>query len=50
MKPLKVLLGCEESQAVCIEFHKLGHEAYLWVAELLPLQHIHLSATGLVQN
>ena len=25
---LKVLLACEESQAVCIEFRKLGHEAY----------------------
>ena len=24
---MKVLLGCEESQAVCIEFRKLGHEA-----------------------
>jgi hypothetical protein len=23
-----ILLGCEESQAVCIEFRKLGHEAY----------------------
>jgi hypothetical protein len=23
-----VLLGCEESQAVCIEFRKLGHQAY----------------------
>ncbi len=23
-----VLVGCEESQAVCIEFRKLGHEAY----------------------
>jgi hypothetical protein len=28
MKKLKVLVGCEESQAVCIEFRKLGHEAY----------------------
>ena len=25
---MKILLGCEESQAVCIEFRKLGHEAY----------------------
>lgn len=23
-----VLIGCEESQAICIEFRKLGHEAY----------------------
>lgn len=25
---MKVLVGCEESQAVCIAFRKLGHEAY----------------------
>jgi hypothetical protein len=25
---LKVLVACEESQRVCIEFRKLGHEAY----------------------
>ena len=25
---IKVLIGCEESQAVCIEFRKLGIEAY----------------------
>ena len=25
---MKVLLACEESQSVCIEFRKLGHEAY----------------------
>lgn len=28
MKKLKVLVACEESQAVCIEFRKLGHEAF----------------------
>lgn len=28
MKVLKVLVACEESQAVTIEFRKLGHEAY----------------------
>jgi hypothetical protein len=28
MKPLKVLVACEESQAVTKEFRKLGHEAY----------------------
>jgi len=28
MKKLKVLVGCEESQAVCREFRLLGHEAY----------------------
>lgn len=25
---MKILLGCEESQAVCLAFRKLGHEAY----------------------
>ena len=25
---LKVLCACEESQVVCMEFRKLGHEAY----------------------
>lgn len=25
---MKVLVACEESQAVCIEYRKLGHEAY----------------------
>ncbi len=28
MKSLQILIGCEESQAVCIEFRKLGHEAF----------------------
>jgi site-specific DNA-cytosine methylase len=28
MNELKVLIACEESQAVCIEFRKRGHEAY----------------------
>ena len=27
-KKMKVLVACEESQRVCIEFRKLGHEAY----------------------
>ena len=31
---MRVLLACEESQAVCIEFRKLGHEAYY--CDLLP--------------
>lgn len=26
---MKVLLACEESQAVCKEFRDLGHEAYM---------------------
>lgn len=25
---MKILVGCEESQSVCLEFRKLGHEAY----------------------
>lgn len=25
---LRVLVACEESQRVCIEFRRLGHEAY----------------------
>ena len=25
---MKVLIACEESQAVCIEFRKRGHESY----------------------
>ena len=28
MKVLKILVACEESQRVCIEFRKKGHEAY----------------------
>jgi len=31
---MKILIACEESQAVCIEFRKLGHEAYS--CDLLP--------------
>jgi hypothetical protein len=34
MKKLRVLVGCEESQAVCIEFRKLGHEAFS--CDILP--------------
>tara|TARA_R110001632_G_scaffold200942_1_gene323703 strand:+ start:1229 stop:2017 length:789 start_codon:yes stop_codon:yes gene_type:complete len=34
MKPLKVLIACEESQAVTKEFRKLGHQAYS--CDLLP--------------
>jgi len=30
----KVLIACEESQAVCIEFRKIGHEAFS--CDLLP--------------
>lgn len=28
MGQLQVLIGCEESQAICLEFRKLGHEAF----------------------
>ena len=31
---MKVLVACEESQAVCIEFRRLGHEAYS--CDILP--------------
>lgn len=31
---MKVLIACEESQRVCIEFRKLGHEA--WSCDLGP--------------
>lgn len=34
MRKLKVLIGCEESQTICKEFRKLGHEAYS--CDLLP--------------
>ena len=30
----RILIGCEESQAVCIEFRKLGHEAFS--CDILP--------------
>lgn len=28
MRAMRILVGCEESQAVTIEARKLGHEAY----------------------
>ena len=31
---MKILVACEESQRVCIELRKLGHEAYSW--DILP--------------
>jgi hypothetical protein len=34
MKPIKILVACEESQAVTREFRRLGHEAYS--CDLLP--------------
>lgn len=38
---MRVLVACEESQIVCKEFRKLGHEAYS--CDLLP-------AGGGIQN
>jgi hypothetical protein len=34
MSLLRVLIACEESQALCIEFRKLGFEAYS--CDILP--------------
>lgn len=34
MKILNVLIACEESQRVCSEFRKLGHNAYS--CDILP--------------
>lgn len=36
---MKILIGCEESQAVCMEFRKRGHEAYS--CDLLPCSGAH---------
>jgi hypothetical protein len=36
---MKVLIACEESQAVCIEFRKLGHEAFS--CDILPTSGSH---------
>lgn len=36
---MKVLVACEESQAVCIEFRKLGHEAYSCDIDLCSGEH-----------
>jgi len=49
---MKVLVACEESQAVTMEFRKLGHEAYS--CDLLPCSgghsewHIQEDVTGLL--
>lgn len=51
---MKVLLACEESQAVCIEMRKLGHEAYS--CDLLPCSgghpewHLQQDVTGLLKQ
>ena len=36
---MKVLVACEESQAVTIELRKLGHEAFS--CDLLPCENCH---------
>lgn len=36
---MRVLVACEESQAVCVEFRKLGHEAFS--CDLLPCSGSH---------
>lgn len=36
---MKILIACEESQTVCIEFRKLGHEAYS--CDILPCSGLH---------
>ena len=36
---MKILVACEESQRVCIELRKLGHEAYS--CDILPCSGIH---------
>ena len=51
---MKVLLACEESQSVCAEFRKLGHEA--WSADILecsgpfPEYHIKGDVLDIINN
>jgi len=51
---MKVLIACEESQAVCIEFRKLGHEAYSCDIEPCsgghPEWHLQQDVTGLLKE
>lgn len=54
MKKLKILIACEESQAVTIEFRKLGFEAYS--CDLLPCSgghpewHIHKDVLSVLHS
>ena len=48
MKKLKVLIGCEESQTVCIEFRKLGFEAYSSDLQEFPALAIVIMAIAMV--
>ena len=51
---MKILCACEESQAVTIEFRKLGHEAYS--CDILPCSggypewHLQQDVTELLQQ
>jgi len=51
---MKILIACEESQAVTIEFRKLGHEAYS--CDILPCSgghpewHLQQDVTGLLKQ
>jgi hypothetical protein len=51
---MKVLIACEESQAVCIEFRKLGHEAYSCDIQDCsgghPEWHLKTDVTGLLKS
>lgn len=51
---MKVLIACEESQRVCIEFRKLGHEAYSCDIEPCsgghPEWHIHTDVLPLLDG
>jgi hypothetical protein len=43
---MRVLLACEESQAVTKEFRKLGHEAYSWDLIIAFPPCTHLASSG----
>lgn len=51
---MKVLIACEESQRICIEFRKLGHEAYSCDIEPCsgghPEWHLQQDVTPLLQQ
>lgn len=50
---MKILIGCEESQAVCKEFRKLGHEAYSCDIQECsgghPEWHLHMDVMEVIQ-
>ncbi len=51
--PMNVLVACEESQAVCIEMRKRGHEAYS--CDVLPCSgghpewHLHMDVADAIK-